>query len=179
MSNTKTTDHAQHPIPYLLDRMVLFSLISIKQQVLFSYSTAPTMKALLRILGSGVLLTSQATPIELGAIPVANLAQLDTVSGLSTPAKLASTLENGPSHLNRRVPLSTNDNTTIPLVDLQLLHPPPVPKTGTHCTIELLSYAFGNSYDAPAVVSYSPPTSENCGTVGKWGAVVGNLSVYS
>ncbi|KAB5588609.1 Peptide-n4-(N-acetyl-beta-glucosaminyl)asparagine amidase A [Ceratobasidium theobromae] len=146
------------------------------QQVLFSYSTAPTMKALLRILGSGVLLTSQATPIELGAIPVANLAQLDTVSGLSTPAKLASTLENGPSHLNRRVPLSTNDNTTIPLVDLQLLHPPPVPKTGTHCTIELLSYAFGNSYDAPAVVSYSPPTSENCGTVGKWGAVVGNLS---
>ncbi|KAG8741014.1 hypothetical protein FRC12_015814 [Ceratobasidium sp. 428] len=114
----------------------------------------------------------------------AQVAQLDAIPGLPTPDQLASALSSGPptsSHLlYPRVPLSTNDNTSIPLHDLQLLHPPPVPKSGTHCTVELLRHEFGvGSYDTPAVVEYSPPSGQECGMVGRWGGVVGNLTVYS
>ncbi|KAH7345423.1 peptide N-acetyl-beta-D-glucosaminyl asparaginase amidase A-domain-containing protein [Rhizoctonia solani] len=138
------------------------------------------MKTVPPLLGAASALVASET-ISLGqkVFEVPQLEQLGTISGLPTPAQLVSELGVGLNNLNRRVPLSTNDNTSIPLVDLQILHPPPVPKTGTHCTVELLKYAFGNSYDAPAVVSYSPPTSKDCGTVGNWGAVVGNLTVYS
>ncbi|KAG9095272.1 hypothetical protein FRC06_009968 [Ceratobasidium sp. 370] len=110
----------------------------------------------------------------------AQLAQLDSIPGLPTPAQLASALASGPpSRLYPRVPLSTNDNTSIPLHDVQLLHPPPVPK-GRHCTVELLKHEFGQgSYDTPAVVPYSPPSGKECGVVGHWGSVVGNLTVYS
>ncbi|KAG9082181.1 hypothetical protein FRC07_014286 [Ceratobasidium sp. 392] len=112
----------------------------------------------------------------------AQLAQLDSVPGLPTPDQLASLLSSGPPsrHLYPRVPLSTNDNTSIPLHDVQLLHPPPVPKSGTSCTVELLKHEFGvGSYDTPAVVSYALPRGKGCGDVGRWGGVVGNLTVYS
>ncbi|KAF8597265.1 hypothetical protein BDV93DRAFT_527564 [Ceratobasidium sp. AG-I] len=138
------------------------------------------MKSLSQVLGAGALLASHAAVFGQDVFSVAQLAQLDAVPGLPTPAQLTSALKSGPgARLDRRVPLSTNDNTTVPLVDLQILHPPPTPKDGTHCTVELLRYAFGNSYDAPAIVPYSPPNSKDCGTVGQWGAVVGNLTVYS
>jgi hypothetical protein len=152
--------------------------VYIKQKALTTCYSLPVMKFLSQLLGVGVL-SGQTAVISQKTYSVAQLAQIDTVSGLPTPAQLAAALDSGSNHFNRRVPLSTNDNAMIPLVDLQVLHPPPVPKNGTHCTIELLNYAFGNSYDAPAVVSYSPPASQECGTVGKWSTIVGNLTVYS
>ncbi|CUA70516.1 Peptide-N4-(N-acetyl-beta-glucosaminyl)asparagineamidase A [Rhizoctonia solani] len=138
------------------------------------------MITLPQLLGAvSTFFASEAAVLGQKVFDVPQLDQIGAVSGLPTPAQLISELGAGLNNLDRRVPLSTNDNTTVPLVDLQILHPPPVPKTGTHCTVELLKYAFGNSYDAPAVVSYSPPTSKDCGSVGSWGTVVGNLTVYS
>ncbi|EUC61988.1 peptide-N4-(N-acetyl-beta-glucosaminyl)asparagine amidase A [Rhizoctonia solani AG-3 Rhs1AP] len=138
------------------------------------------MKTFPQLLGAAsALFANETTVLGQKVFDVPQLEQISAIPGLPTPAQLVSELGIGLNSLDRRVPLSTNDNTSIPLVDLQILHPPPVPKTGTHCTVELLKYAFGNSYDAPAVVSYSPPTSKECGNVGNWGAVVGNLTVYS
>ncbi|KAG8725364.1 hypothetical protein FRC09_001168 [Ceratobasidium sp. 395] len=136
---------------------------------------------------SQFLVGASSTLLLLGAHGHAQpqFAQLDAIPGLPTPDQLASALSSGPPTtssrlLYPRVPLSTNDNTSIPLHDLQLLHPPPVPKSGTHCTVELLRHEFGvGSYDTPAVVEYSPPSGQECGMVGRWGGVVGNLTVYS
>ncbi|CAE6467104.1 unnamed protein product, partial [Rhizoctonia solani] len=162
------------------DQMQWLSSPLYNQQVLSTCFGELAMKAFPPLLAAAsALLASETIGLGQKVFEVPELEQLSTVSGLPTPAHLVSELGVGLNSLNRRVPLSTNDNTTIPLVDLQILHPPPIPKTGTHCTVELLKYAFGNSYDAPAVVSYSPPTSKDCGTVGSWGAVVGNLTVYS
>ena len=79
-----------------------------------------------------------------------------------------------------RVPLSTNDDTPSPLVDLQVYAPPVVPKGGTSCDLVLLTHEFGDgSYGVPAVSDYSPPTDGVCGTVGKWAAITLNVTVYS
>ncbi|QRV90499.1 peptide-N(4)-(N-acetyl-beta-glucosaminyl)asparagine amidase A [Ceratobasidium sp. AG-Ba] len=113
----------------------------------------------------------------LAGVATAQLAQLERVPGLPSPAQLAAALAAGPPapHLFPRVPLSTNDNVSIPLHSVQLLHPPPVPQGGSSCTVELLKYAFGDgSYDRPAVVSYSPPACAKGST-----GVVGNLTVYA
>ncbi|CAE6467831.1 unnamed protein product [Rhizoctonia solani] len=159
---------------------MLWSGSPFNQQVLSTCFSELAMKAFPQLLSAAsVLLASETIVLGQKVFDVPRLEQIDTISGLPTPAQLVSELGGGLNTLSRRVPLSTNDNTTIPLVDLQILHPPPVPKTGTHCTVELLKYAYGNSYDAPAVVPYSPPTSKDCGAVGSWGAVVGNLTVYS
>jgi hypothetical protein len=88
----------------------------------------------------------------------------------------------GPSEdpsLSRRVPLSTNDSTKSPLIDLQVFAPPVVP-SGPSCSAVLLEYSFGQgSYDTPAVVPYKPPTALACGKIGEWAAISLNLSVYS
>ena len=82
--------------------------------------------------------------------------------------------------IERRVPLSTNDDTVSPLVNLQVYAPPVVPHSGSRCTVELLRHDFGDgSYNNPAIISYSPPTDEACGTPGNWAAVTLNLTVYS
>ncbi|CAE6354728.1 unnamed protein product [Rhizoctonia solani] len=128
---------------------------------------------------AGALLAGETLVLGQKVFEIPQLEQLEIINGLPSPVKLVSELDFGLNDLDRRVPLSTDDNTTIPLVDLQILHPPPVPKTGTHCTVEILNHAFGNSYDAPAVVPYSPPGNKECGTVGSWGGIVGNLTVYS
>ncbi|KAK7064714.1 peptide N-acetyl-beta-D-glucosaminyl asparaginase amidase A-domain-containing protein [Favolaschia claudopus] len=90
-------------------------------------------------------------------------------------------LDNAPQpEIERRVPLSTNDPTVAPLVDLQVFAPPVTPRNGKSCTVTLLKHTFGDgSYNAPAVVDYIPPTDESCGEVGKWAAISMNLSVYS
>ncbi|KAF8707749.1 peptide-N4-(N-acetyl-beta- glucosaminyl)asparagine amidase A, partial [Rhizoctonia solani] len=150
------------------------------QQILSTCFSELAMKTFPQLFGAAsALLVAKSFVLGQKVLEVPHLEQLETIAGLPAPAHLFSELGTGLNILDRRVPLSTNDNTTIPLVDLQISHPPPVPKTGTHCTVELLSYAFGNSYDAPAVVPYSPPNNQECGTVGSWGAVVGNLTVYS
>lgn len=82
--------------------------------------------------------------------------------------------------LEKRVPLSTNDSTVAPLIDLQVFAPPVVPKDGTSCIVELLKHTFGDgSYGSPTVVAYVPPTTKDCGEVGEWAAISLNLSVYS
>ncbi|KAJ8521749.1 hypothetical protein ONZ45_g1592 [Pleurotus djamor] len=84
------------------------------------------------------------------------------------------------SDMEKRVPLMTDDDTVAPLIDLQVFAPPAIPKSGSSCTVELLKHSFGvNSYNAPAVVPYVPPTSSACGKVGEWAAISMNLSVYS
>ncbi|KAL0956183.1 hypothetical protein HGRIS_002343 [Hohenbuehelia grisea] len=95
-------------------------------------------------------------------------------------APLLQGLAEGPNELDKRVPLMTNDNTVAPLVDLQIFAPPVVPKGGTSCQLLLLNHSFGvGSYNAPAVVPYTPPTARNCGKVGEWAAISLNLTVYS
>lgn len=103
-----------------------------------------------------------------------------------TPEELAplyEALAEGPpsdSSIERRVPLSTNDDTVAPLIDLQVYAPPVVPQGGTSCTVPLLQHDFGDgSYGNPAVVAYVPPTATNCGTPGEWAAITLNLTVYS
>ncbi|KAF9069614.1 peptide N-acetyl-beta-D-glucosaminyl asparaginase amidase A-domain-containing protein [Rhodocollybia butyracea] len=64
-----------------------------------------------------------------------------------------------------------------PLVDFQVAQPPPVPLNAQKCTIELFQHAFGNSFGAPAVVEYTPPT--DCGEVGSWAAITLNFTVTS
>ncbi len=82
--------------------------------------------------------------------------------------------------IQRRVPLSTSDDTVSPLIDLQVYAPPVVPRSGSRCTVELLRHDFGDgSYNNPAIVPYGPPTDEACGTPGNWAAVTFNLTVYS
>ncbi|KAJ6573981.1 peptide N-acetyl-beta-D-glucosaminyl asparaginase amidase A-domain-containing protein, partial [Mycena vulgaris] len=82
--------------------------------------------------------------------------------------------------IERRVPLSTNDPTAAPLIDLQVFAPPVSPKNGKSCTVTLLQHSFGDgSFNAPAVVEYAPPTHASCGEVGKWATISLNLSVYS
>jgi hypothetical protein len=82
--------------------------------------------------------------------------------------------------LEPRVPLSTNDKTSAPLVDLQVFAPPVVPSGGSKCVVELLKHDFGDgSYDSPAIAAYTPPGAAACGKVGQWAAISLNLSVYS
>ncbi|KAJ6569612.1 peptide N-acetyl-beta-D-glucosaminyl asparaginase amidase A-domain-containing protein [Mycena capillaripes] len=82
--------------------------------------------------------------------------------------------------VERRVPLSTNDPTVAPLVDLQVFAPPATPNNGKSCTVTLLKHTFGDgSFNAPAIVDYVPPTDSSCGEVGKWATIGLNLSVYS
>ena len=82
--------------------------------------------------------------------------------------------------LHTRVPLSTSDNTSAPLIDLQVYAPPVVPKAGSKCVVTLLEHDFGEgSYETPAVVAYTPPNQPSCGPVGDWAAVSLNLTVYS
>ena len=108
----------------------------------------------------------------------------NSVTAQITTAQLAPLLA-GLAHQNdfeyeKRVPLSTNDPTVAPLVDLQVYAPPAVPKHGSSCTVQLLEHSFGEgSYGAPAVVAYTPPTASACGQVGKWATVSMNISVYS
>ncbi|KAI0639283.1 peptide N-acetyl-beta-D-glucosaminyl asparaginase amidase A-domain-containing protein [Trametes polyzona] len=80
-------------------------------------------------------------------------------------------------NIQPRVPLSTNDPTASPLVDLQVYAPPVVPINGTKCTVELLKYEFGDgSYGVPAVVPYSPPQHSSCGLTGHWAAITLNVT---
>ena len=44
--------------------------------------------------------------------------------------------------LEKRVPLMTDDNTTAPLISLQVWAPPSVPQ-GSSCSVELLKHTFG------------------------------------
>ncbi|KAG9223229.1 hypothetical protein PLEOSDRAFT_1101341 [Pleurotus ostreatus PC15] len=82
--------------------------------------------------------------------------------------------------LQKRVPLMTDDPTVAPLIDLQVFAPPVVPKGGTSCTVKLLEHSFGvDSFNKPAIVSYLPPVSPQCGKVGEWAAISLNLSVFS
>ncbi|KAJ7642299.1 peptide N-acetyl-beta-D-glucosaminyl asparaginase amidase A-domain-containing protein [Mycena rosella] len=99
-----------------------------------------------------------------------------------SPEELAPLLAGlaGQLQIERRVPLSTDDPTVAPLVDLQVFAPPVVPKNGESCTVTLLQHSFGDgSFNAPAVVEYIPPTHSSCGEVGKWATISLNLSVYS
>ncbi|KAI0825199.1 peptide N-acetyl-beta-D-glucosaminyl asparaginase amidase A-domain-containing protein [Trametes gibbosa] len=85
-----------------------------------------------------------------------------------------------PSHqvIEPRVPLSTDDHTVSPLIDLQVYAPPVVPTDGAKCTVELLKHDFGDgSYGTPAIVQYQPPPS--CGSPGSWTAITLNLTVFS
>jgi hypothetical protein len=106
------------------------------------------------------------------------------VNAQPSPAELAPLydgLAHRPVHdiLEPRVPLSTDDNTRAPLVDLQV-YAPPVTPPGSGCVVELLKWNFGaNSYGKPAVVPYIPPSLQACGAPGKWSAVTMNLTVYS
>jgi hypothetical protein len=45
--------------------------------------------------------------------------------------------------LDKRVPLSTNDPTVSPLIDLQVFAPPVTPRNGKSCTVNLLQHSFG------------------------------------
>jgi hypothetical protein len=46
------------------------------------------------------------------------------------------------TELEKRVPLMTDDNTTSPLISLQVWAPPSVPE-GSSCSVELLKHTFG------------------------------------
>ena len=93
---------------------------------------------------------------------------------------LANGFPTGKTTLERRVPLSTNDDTVAPLIDLMVYAPPIVPQGGLSCTVELLRHDFGDgSYNNPAVVEYNPPTAASCGKPGDWAAITLNLTVYS
>ncbi|KAJ7151570.1 peptide N-acetyl-beta-D-glucosaminyl asparaginase amidase A-domain-containing protein [Mycena filopes] len=97
-------------------------------------------------------------------------------------APLLHGLENQPHEaaIDRRVPLSTNDPTVAPLIDLQVFAPPAIPKNGQSCKVTLLEHSFGDgSFNAPAIVNYIPPTDPSCGDVGRWATISLNLSVYS
>ncbi|KAI0651735.1 peptide N-acetyl-beta-D-glucosaminyl asparaginase amidase A-domain-containing protein [Trametes meyenii] len=99
-------------------------------------------------------------------------------------ATLFAALADGPPSfgpvIEPRVPLSTDDNTASPLVDLQVYAPPVVPTGGSKCTVELLKHEFGEgSYGVPAIAPYSPPSHDACGELGGWAAITLNLTVYS
>lgn len=113
------------------------------------------------------------------------------VNGQPSPEELAPLLDglsDGPAvearrtatDLQKRVPLMTDDPTIAPLIDLQVFAPPVVPKGGSSCTIKLLEHSFGvDSFNKPAIVSYLPPVSPQCGKFGEWAAISLNLSVFS
>ncbi|KAJ4469422.1 peptide N-acetyl-beta-D-glucosaminyl asparaginase amidase A-domain-containing protein [Lentinula edodes] len=65
----------------------------------------------------------------------------------------------------------------VPLVDFQVVQPPPVPQDAQTCTIQLFQRDFGNSFGDPEVVEYTPLTA--CGEVGSWAAVTLNFTVTS
>jgi len=73
------------------------------------------------------------------------------VSGQVTPEELELLLvglaqkprEIDTPQLERRVPLSTNDSTVAPLIDLQVFAPPVIPQDGTSCEVVLLEHIFG------------------------------------
>ncbi|RDX55992.1 hypothetical protein OH76DRAFT_1460658 [Lentinus brumalis] len=100
-------------------------------------------------------------------------------------AVLYAALEVGPPEhptptVERRVPLSTDDDTVTPLIDLQVYAPPVVPQGGSKCTVDLLKHDFGDgSYNNPAIAAYTPPPDKACGQPGNWAAVTLNLTVYS
>ncbi|THU89445.1 hypothetical protein K435DRAFT_761136, partial [Dendrothele bispora CBS 962.96] len=119
-----------------------------------------------------VVLAAVALPVVLGQVTHEELEPL--LTGLAQKPR-----ELDASQLERRVPLSTDDPTVAPLVDLQVFAPPVVPKDGTSCEVVLLEHVFGDgSFGAPAIVPYSPPTDAACGEVGKWAAISLNLTVY-
>lgn len=76
-------------------------------------------------------------------------------------------------------PPSVHDlnNDTFPLRNLQISHPPIVPKGGKSCKVLLLHHAFANSYYTPAIVDYSPPSASECGAPSDWAALVLTLEV--
>jgi hypothetical protein len=83
--------------------------------------------------------------------------------------------------LAERVPLMTNDSVKIPLIDLQVYAPPSSGQMEHEkgCTRGLLDHSFGlNSFGAPVVVDYAPPTDLQCGEVGKWAGISLNLTVH-
>lgn len=85
-----------------------------------------------------------------------------------------------PQALSPRVPLSTDDDTPSPLVDLQVYAPPIVPKGSASCETVLLTHEFGDgSFGVPGIADYIPPTSSTCGQVGRWAAITLNVTVYS
>ncbi|KAJ3813211.1 peptide N-acetyl-beta-D-glucosaminyl asparaginase amidase A-domain-containing protein [Lentinula aff. lateritia] len=65
----------------------------------------------------------------------------------------------------------------VPLVDFQVVQPPPVPQDSQTCTMQLFQRDFGNSFGDPEVVEYTPPT--DCGEIGSWAAVTLNFTVTS
>lgn len=115
--------------------------------------------------GALLLVNAQPSPEELAPL----------LDGLfSGPAARTAT------DLQKRVPLMTDDPTVAPLIDLQVFAPPVVPKGGTSCTVQLLEHSFGvDSFNKPAIASYIPPVSPQCGKVGEWAAISLNLSAFS
>ncbi|CAL1696075.1 unnamed protein product [Somion occarium] len=129
------------------------------------YSLAVVLVSLLSV----VPVYSRPSPDELGLLH-------DTLARGPPPDALSSS----PNALNPRVPLSTNDDTPSPLVDLQVYAPPIVPRNGRSCEIVLLTHEFGDgSYGVPAIAEYTPPTDHACGGVDKWAAITLNVTVYS
>ncbi|KAL5529020.1 hypothetical protein ACEPAG_4994 [Sanghuangporus baumii] len=63
------------------------------------------------------------------------------------------------------------------LVDFQVAQPPPLPADARQCTQVLIEHTFGNSFGAPAIANYTPPT--DCGDVGSWAGISLNLTVTS
>lgn len=92
-------------------------------------------------------------------------------------------LSNPPIDIAERVPLMTNDTVKIPLVDLQIFAPPSnggrTRTTSNSCTVKLLEHSFGiNSFNVPAIVGYTPPSSVECGDIGNWAGISLNLTVH-
>ncbi|KAF5361623.1 hypothetical protein D9758_007375 [Tetrapyrgos nigripes] len=127
----------------------------------------------LRMLVDALLVS---TPVVLGQVTFEELKPV--FDGLAQKSQELAASED--PRLEARVPLSTDDPTVAPLVDLQVFAPPVVPQDGTWCEVVLLEHIFGDgSFGAPAVVPYSPPTDADCGERGKWAAISLNLTVYS
>ncbi|OCB89705.1 hypothetical protein A7U60_g3184 [Sanghuangporus baumii] len=63
------------------------------------------------------------------------------------------------------------------LVDFQVAQPPPLPADAKQCTQVLIEHTFGNSFGAPAIANFAPPT--DCGEVGSWAGISLNLTVTS
>ncbi|KAL8286729.1 hypothetical protein RQP46_004257 [Phenoliferia psychrophenolica] len=83
-----------------------------------------------------------------------------------------------PSHQWHQASLERRaSNATVPLRNVQVAHPPVVPKGGRTCEVVLVQHDFANSYYAPAIVDYTPPVA--CGAAGEWAAIVLNITVTS
>ncbi|KAI0793390.1 hypothetical protein C8Q75DRAFT_558964 [Abortiporus biennis] len=127
-------------------------------------------------------------PFNLGFIVVLKLISVQAL--LTSVASLYEELQLDPpddalvsklsNDIHRRVPLSTNDDTPSPLIELQVYPPPHVPQGGDSCQVTLLTHEFGDgSYGVPATVDYSPPIDKKCGPVGEWSGITLNVTVYS